>query len=385
MNSDLLQTELGKVMTFQRGYDLTHRQMSNGKFPVVGSSEIIGYHDKYKKTAPALLIGRSGTVGRPQFYNQDIWPHNTTLFVTDFHGNDPKYCYYLLKALNLEDYANSSGVPTLNRNFIHPLKISVHDKTKQPNVSKILSTLDDKIALNSKANAKLEQTARLIYDYWFTQFDFPYEKDKPYKSSGGKMVYSTKLKREIPESWNIKPLKQIAKVIMGQSPKGASYNENQDGVPLLNGPADYENGSLVGQTFTSEPTRLCAKNDLVFCVRATIGNLTYAEKEFCLGRGVAAIRVNDSKMSELIYYAILQEIERFKVQAGGSIIVGITKDDLTDSNILLPDEGLLSRFHSCIRPVFDKIRTNKTENLELVRLRDWLLPMLMTGQVRVRD
>ncbi len=123
MTDEIKQTQLGKIMQFQRGYDLTHSEMSGGSIPVVGSSSVIGYHDKIKKTGPALLIGRSGTVGRPQYFDQDIWPHNTTLFVRDYLGNDPKFCFYLLKALNLESYSTSTGVPTLNRNFIHPLKV----------------------------------------------------------------------------------------------------------------------------------------------------------------------------------------------------------------------------------------------------------------------
>jgi type I restriction enzyme S subunit len=172
---------------------------------------------------------------------------------------------------------------------------------------------------------------------------------------------------------------------MGHSPKGESYNKDEIGIPLLNGPADYENGALKGRTYTTSPTRLCAKNDMVLCIRATIGNLVYSEQEFCLGRGVAAVRPNEERFSELVYYLLLQEIERFKIQATGSIIRGITKDDLTESKCLIPSDKLIDTFHNQVKPIFDKIRINKLENQKLSVLRDWLLPMLMNGQVTVGE
>jgi type I restriction enzyme, S subunit len=189
------QTTLGQVMQFQRGYDLTHSQMRKGTVPVVGSSSVIGYHDKKKIQGPALVIGRSGSVGRPQFFESDIWPHNTTLFVKDFFGNNPKFCFYLLEAINLESYSTSTGVPTLNRNFINPLKVPYIDKILQRKIVSVLSVIDDKIELNSKINAELEQMAKILYDYWFVQFDFPDANGKPYKSSGGDMVYSHNFKK----------------------------------------------------------------------------------------------------------------------------------------------------------------------------------------------
>jgi type I restriction enzyme S subunit len=225
--------------------------------------------------------------------------------------------------------------------------------------------------------------AKTLYDYWFVQFDFPDKNGKPYKTSGGKMVWNEELKREIPEGWEVKELNKIAKCLMGQSPKGESYNQDGIGTPLLNGPADYENGALKGRTYTTKPTRLCQKDDLVLCIRATIGNLVYSEQEFCLGRGVAAVRANDKRLSELIYFLLIQEIERFKVQATGSIIVGITKDDLIESKCLIPKDDLINSFHNLIKPQFDKIRINLKEIQKLTELRDWLLPMLMNGQVKV--
>jgi type I restriction enzyme S subunit len=382
--SSISQTELGKLIEFQRGYDLPKSEFISGEVPVISSNGILGFHNQAKVKAPGITIGRSGTVGLPHYIEVDFFPHNTALFIKDFKGNIPKYIYYLIKTLGLNDFKSGSGVPTMNRNHLHPLKVNAFlEIDDQQKIASVLSSLDSKIELNNRINLELETMAKTIYDYWFVQFDFPDRNGKPYKSSGGKMVWNEELKREIPEGWEVKDLQEIAKCIMGQSPKGESYNQNGIGTPLLNGPADYENGALKGRTFTTEPTRLCQKNDLVLCIRATIGNLVYSEQEFCLGRGVAAVRANDKRFSEFIYYLLIQEIERFKVQATGSIILGITKDDLIESKCLIPKIELISSFHNLIKPQFDKIRINKKENQQLSSLRDWLLPMLMNGQVKI--
>lgn len=312
-------------------------------------------------------------------------------------GYYSKFIYYNLFKDDFFDFvmkgSKGTKMPRGDKNQILNFLIPDFELSTQQKIAKVLSDLDAKIELNNKINAELEAMAKTLYDYWFVQFDFPVsaschselvsESYKGYKTSGGKMVWNEDLKRDIPEGWKVIELEEIAKCIMGQSPKGVSYNLDKIGIPLLNGPADYENGVLKGRTYTTEPTRLCQKDDLVLCIRATIGNLVYSEQEFCLGRGVAAVRPIDKKLSELIYFLLLQEIERFKIHATGSIIVGITKDDLIKSNCLIPNEKVLDAFHKLIKPQFDKIRTNLKENQELASLRDWLLPMLMNGQVKV--
>tara|TARA_B100001989_G_C24545709_1_gene470600 strand:+ start:1532 stop:2794 length:1263 start_codon:yes stop_codon:yes gene_type:complete len=288
---------------------------------------------------------------------------------------------YIRRAI--QNSASGSIQDNINIEYLTGLKFKIPLKPYQDKIVAVLATLDKKIELNNQINDELEVMAKTLYDYWFVQFEFPDENGKPYKSSGGKMAYNETLKREIPEGWEVKELQSIAQNIMGQSPKGETYNNDKKGLPLLNGPADYNNGALYGTVYTTEPTRLCQKDDLVLCIRATIGNLVYAESEFCLGRGVAAVRPKQKELSELIYFILIQEIERFKRQATGSIIKGITKDDLTMSRCLTPNNCQLKKFHELIKPIFDKIRNNKKENLCLKELRDWLLPMLMNGQVKV--
>jgi type I restriction enzyme S subunit len=344
-----------------------------------------------------IVITHRGTLGQIAYIPENSLYDNYIISQSQFRVTlkkdlvDPIYFTYYFHTSEgqkrLLSFKNHVGVPALAQattNFrllefpYKPIKV-------QKKIAKVLSDLDAKIEVNNKINQELEAMAKTLYDYWFVQFDFPAADEKPYKSSGGEMIFNEVLKREIPEGWEIKELQNISKCIMGHSPKGESYNKDEIGIPLLNGPADYENGALKGRTYTTSPTRLCAKNDMVLCIRATIGNLVYSEQEFCLGRGVAAVRPNEERFSELVYYLLLQEIERFKIQATGSIIRGITKDDLTESKCLIPSDKLIDTFHNQVKPIFDKIRINKLENQKLSVLRDWLLPMLMNGQVTVGE
>ena len=152
--SKISTTTLGKLIEFQRGYDLPKSDFNFGEFPVISSNGVLGYHNEYKVIGPGITIGRSGTVGLPHFINENFFPHNTSLFVKDFKGNDPKYIFYLLKTLGLQSQKSGSGVPTMNRNHLHPLKILAYlDIDTQQKIAAVLSALDAKIELNNRINA----------------------------------------------------------------------------------------------------------------------------------------------------------------------------------------------------------------------------------------
>lgn len=147
---------LGDLIAFQRGHDLPKNQMTGGKYPVVGSNGIIGYHNEYTTESPSITIGRSGNVGSPFIVYGRTWSHNTTLYVKDFKGNDPVFVFYFLKTLDLVNYAGGSAVPTLNRNHIHTLPIKVPESAEiQKKIGYYLRLLDEKIATNRAINDNL--------------------------------------------------------------------------------------------------------------------------------------------------------------------------------------------------------------------------------------
>ena len=216
---ELKKYKLGEILELQRGYDLPSSQMKIGSVPVAGSNGVIGYHDTARGNYPCITVGRSGSVGKVHYYEQPTWAHNTALFVKNFKGNDPKYLYYFLKNLHLDEMFSkgSSVVPSLDRKVVHSLIVPFQeDKTCQKQIASVLSNIDRKIELNRAINQNLEEIAKRLYDYWFVQFDFPNKDGKPYKSSGGEMVWNEKLKREIPKEWCSHEIKDFMRIFTGK-------------------------------------------------------------------------------------------------------------------------------------------------------------------------
>ena len=222
--------------------------------------------------------------------------------------------------------------------------------------------------------------AQVIFKQWFVDFEFPNEDGEPYKSSGGEMVESEL--GMIPKGWEVVELNKLAKLTMGLSPKSESYNTDYIGTPLLNGAADFNNGLIKANKFTTQPTRICEKGDLVFCIRATIGNITFADQEFCLGRGVAALKPLSGSYIGLIYFNLDMAMERLKANATGSVILGLSKPDINNLKIILPSEDILNRFSEISNNVLNFKHNFEREIGELIDIRDSLLPKLMSGEIR---
>lgn len=300
--------------------------------------------------------------------------------------------YYLYQYLTLDKTTNylqmiaensTSAYPSIKPKDIGNLEIELPDLNKQKQIGKFLWDINKKIHLNSSIITNLEELAQTLFRHWFVDFEFPNEEGKPYKSSGGKMVESEL--GMIPEGWNLNKLNEISKLIMGLSPKSSTYNEEGEGLPLLNGAADFNGSSLAPKRYTSDPKRISIKSDLILCIRATIGNLTYSDSEYALGRGVAAIRPYKREYSELLYHFVLRSINRLKAQATGSVISGLSKPDLENIIILVPDDKKLNKFHNVFSSIQLKQQQLSEENIRLVNIRDTLLPKLLSGEVELPD
>ncbi|MBF0242550.1 MAG: restriction endonuclease subunit S [Desulfamplus sp.] len=227
------------------------------------------------------------------------------------------------------------------------------------------------------------RTLLTLYDYWFVQFDFPDKNGKPYKSSGGKMVWNAELKREIPEGWEIGNLSDIANITMGQSPPGESYNQTREGMIFFQGCTDFGNRFPSIRQYTNEPTRFAKEGDILLSVRAPVGTINIANKDCCIGRGLAALNSKDGCITYLwgVMMNLKQIFDRRNVD--GTTFGSITKDDLFSLKIIKPTKDISNRYHSLINPAFHKQNKIELENIQLSALRDFLLPMLMNGQVKV--
>ncbi|NBI42194.1 restriction endonuclease subunit S [[Haemophilus] felis] len=380
----LVSCQLGDLIEFQRGYDLPRSEFIEGEYPVQSSNGILGYHNEYKVKAPGITIGRSGTVGIPHLLRKHFFPHNTALFVKDFKGNDVEYIYYLLHYLDLGNKKSGSGVPTMNRNHLHPLKIKAYtDLQTQQKIAQVLSTLDRKIALNQQINTELEKMAKTLYDYWFVQFDFPDENGNPYKSSGGEMVYNPELKREVPKGWEVKKLGEIANITMGQSPSGDSYNEERNGTIFFQGCTDFNWRYPTIRQYTTQPSRMAKKGDILLSVRAPVGTMNLTNFDCCIGRGLAALNSKNNANSFLFYVMKSFEKDFALRNSVGTTFGSITKDDLFSLKLIFPMENVLQKYEEIISKYNEMISKRSIETQKLTQLRDFLLPMLMNGQVEV--
>ncbi|SEH38340.1 restriction endonuclease subunit S [Epilithonimonas hominis] len=287
-----------------------------------------------------------------------------------------------------ENNAGGSGQRcTLPIDIIKGIPIKLPDLPTQQKIASVLSTLDDKIELNNRINTELEAMAKTLYDYWFVQFDFPIVTssgvEKPYKTSGGKMVYNETLKREIPEGWEVKSLYEIANIIMGQSPKGESYNEKKEGTIFFQGSTDFGWRFPKNRVYTSTPTRFAKENDILLSVRAPIGTMNLAMENCCIGRGLSALNSKDGYSSFLIYQMHYFKKKFDLLNSVGTTFGSLTKDELYNLVLVYPSKKILEKFENLVSEFDKKIKINSKQNQELSALRDWLLPMLMNGQVKV--
>ena len=387
--SEVKTCELGDLIEFQRGYDLPKSEFRDGPYPVQSSNGILGYHIDYKVEGPGITIGRSGTVGIPHYLNENFYPHNTTLFVKDFKGNDRKYIYYLLKHLKLNDFKTGSGVPTMNRNHLHPLKVNAFiDKNYQIKLSSILSILDQKIALNNQINEELEAMAKTLYDYWFVQFDFPDENGKPYKSSGGKMVYNDQLKREIPEGWGVDSLWNIATFYNGLAmQKFRPASETDESLPVIKIREMFSGFSKdTEKASTAIPKEaIIEAGDILFSWSATLEVIFWGGEKGALNQHIFKV-TSEKYPKSFIYNELRSYLKVFKTIAElrKTTMGHITQDHLKQAMIIVPPNDLIDEIHNRISPILKQQLDLKQQNQELTQLRDWLLPMLMNGQARVK-
>lgn len=300
----------------------------------------------------------------------------------------PEYLKYYLQTKSVKEtvakkYVSGSALPRIILKNFGEIDVIFKDIKTQQKIALVLSTLDTKIELNNRINAELEAMAKTLYDYWFVQFDFPDKNGKPYKTSGGKMVWNEELKREIPEAWDSGELKDIANITMGQSPPGESYNEVGEGMIFYQGCTDFGNRFPTVRKYTTEPTRFAKEGDILLSVRAPVGTLNIAKENCCIGRGLASLNSKDNCIGYLfgVMVNLKQIFDRRNVD--GTTFGSITKDDLFSLKVIKPTNIILQKYHTTINSTFEKQNQLELENIKLTELRDWLLPMLMNGQVKV--
>lgn len=309
----------------------------------------------------------------------------------------PHYIFYVLKNSYHQLRRAASGstaVPLLSKGDFNLLSVRVHkDKSIQQKVAAVLSVLDAKIDLNNRINAELEALAKTVYDYWFVQFDFPDANGRPYRSSGGAMVWNEALRREVPEGWEVGSLDSLGRIVGGSTPSTTNPDHFGNGVPWIT-PKDLSNNKgnkfiARGETDVTEQGMKSASlsvypaGTVLMSSRAPVGYLAIALNPVTTNQGFKSFVPSKGYATAFVYYAVERSLPAIIQYASGSTFVEISGGVLKSVQSVLPDKKVANAFCQVIEPIVDRQRTAELENRELTRLRDWLLPLLMNGQVRV--
>jgi hypothetical protein len=359
--------------------------------------------EKYRETysypkVGDILISAAGTLGKtvifdgkPSYFQDSniVWVDNDEKTVIN------SFLYYFYQT-NPWIKTTGSTINRLYNNDIKNLEISFPDLIKQQSIAAVLSALDKKIALNNQINARLEEMAKTLYDYWFVQFDFPDANGKPYKSSGGDMVFDETLKREIPKGWEVKSLGNLAEIVGGSTPSTADsdnfcsngtawitpydLSKNQDNKFISHGEIDVSEKGIKNASLKKYPT-----GTVLMSSRAPIGYMAIARNEVTTNQGFKSFIPNKGFSKEFVFYAVKNSLKSIMQSASGSTFKEVSATTLHSIQAVFPKHELVEKYTERSKKIF-KIQDNlEKQNHQLTQLRDFLLPMLMNGQVSVAE
>jgi len=337
------------------------------------------------KITPCLENGKTAFV---DILDQEEIAFGSSEFIVLRHTEftDSEFIYYFARSPLFRDRAIScmegtSGRKRVNENTLKNLEFEFPDLPSQKSISKVLSALDAKIELNNRINTELEAMAKLIYDYWFVQFDFPNEQNKPYKSSGGKMVWNEELKREIPEGWEVEPLgSQFSIFDSLRVPLSSSQRKNKKGkIPYYGATSimDYVDEYIFDDEYILLAEDGSVMDENGFPIVQFIWGKTWVNNHAHVIQ--AANKINNEFIFQLVKRIPVVSIKT------GSIQLKINQENLKAFKVVVPPMNLIETYSVTAGSLRKQLINNIEQNQHLTSLRDWLLPMLMNGQVRVRE
>ena len=365
--------KLSEILTIKNGRD--YKNLKNGLYPVYGSGGLMCTVDNYLYERPSVLLPRKGTLSNIQFADSPFWTVDTLYYTEiDNHLADPYYLYYYLKQLDLTQLNSGTGVPSMTFDSYYNIKVNLPNIHEQRAVGQFLSVLDDKIQLNKRINDNLEAMAKQLYDYWFVQFDFPNEEGKPYKSSGGAMVWNEKLKREIPKEWKDCKIKYFMRIFTGKKDVSKAV------------PGNYKFFSCAPEPITSNEYIYDGYAVLVSGNGSYTGRVGFYKGKFDLyQRTYACVLDEEVRNISFLYYTLRYLFQ--PIYSGGkhgSSIPYIVLGDLADFRFAF-NEMVCKKFVDAVKPMFDEQLLRQQEIEELTKQRDELLPLLMNGQASVNS
>jgi type I restriction enzyme S subunit len=412
---------LGDLIQLKRGYDLPESKRTKGPYPVISSAGISGFHSEYKVDGKGVVIGRYGTLGEAHYVDGKYWPHNTSLYVTDFKENCPRYIYYLLTCIGRIRTSDKSAVPGVNRNELHEMAVpAISDKVQQESIANALSLLDKRIENNNQIIQETEAMSRLLYEYWFVQFDFPISamlaktlgnpklEGRPYRESGAPMRVNESLGRDIPACWTDQKVSSMIDTIRtGDWGADKKTDSNPIEVYCIRG-TDIRSLNGLGVTLppsrfisAKSATKFLKPNDLVIEISGgapdqSTGRASaltphvfarFNKPLVCSNFCKAVALANDTGV--FFFYHTWSYLYDHRVffnwEGKTSGIKNFLFESFSESHsVVKPDNETAVLFEKVLGELERGKQNAIMQNSYLRELRDWLLPLLMSGQVSVR-
>lgn len=371
---------------------------------MIGSAGQNGFHDTALAKGPGIVIGRSGaSFGQVHFCATDYWPHNTGLYVTDFKGNDPRFAYYFLKAIDFDRYNSGSAQPSLNRNFIYPIPICVPEPDEQKAIAHILGTLDDKIELNRRMNATLEAMARALFQSWFVDFDPVRAKLDGRKPAGLDDATAALFPGHfqdthlghIPHGWTVEPVGEVVACVGGGTPSTADPKFWEGGSYHWTTPKDFSslqapilldtNRKITDAGIAKISSGLLPVGTLLLSSRAPVGYLAIAAMPVAINQGFIAIKCNERASNFFMLNWCQTNMAEIESRATGTTFAEISKQNFRPILVELPPKELMAAFTKKVTPLYAQITANLHQSRTLATLRDTLLPKLLSGEICITD
>lgn len=354
------QISLGEILTLQRGFDITKSEQTDGEIPIVSSSGISSFHNKWKVKGPGVVIGRKGTLGTVHFIQSNYWPHDTTLWIKDFKGNDPRFLNYFLQTLKLENFDVGASNPTLNRNHVHKIKIIFPKKVEtQKRIAATLSAYDELIENNQRRIALLEKMTEEIYREWFVRMRFPCHEN-------------AKFSKGLPADWDTKRVKEI----VVRKGFGRIYREDElsdDGEVIVIG---QSRADCLGY-YDGEPQHMASPDSPIILFGDHSCKMVLMTKPFSLAENVIPF-MPKPKVSPYFLFHLVKDLARTTEYKRHWT-------DLTNREVLVPKESLQVEFENVVKHNHEQIEVLQQAILKAEKVRNMLLPRLISGKLSVEN
>lgn len=340
--------KLGEIVAFGNGKE---RPKAKGHVPVYGGNGILDYTSEYNYDGETVIIGRVGAYcGSVYYADCPIWVSDNALAVKAKDNNSPKFLYYFLRNLKLNDYAEGSSHPLVTQRLLNSIDVRFPNDVKgQKTIAAILSSLDDKIDLLHRENATLEQMAETLFRQWFVE--------------------------EAKEEWEEVALEDVAILNAGgDKPKNVSqFRTSEMDVPIYSNGIDNE--GLYGYTDSAR----IAEESVTISARGTIGYVVLRTEPFVPIVRLITIRPKDKVTSKFLYYWAKSQ----NINGTGTTQQQLTVPDFKQTKLLLPEKALIDKFTNIANQYYNKISLNKQQTQTLIQTRDGLLPRLMSGELKI--